>query len=83
VNQITTQELCIIHALVEVKKDRGMSAYLALKEAMIQRENPRELTADYLDDLYKASCILYKEFEWFRNGTSETLAILQAGKQEE
>ena len=72
------KEILILNALIEVKTARGISKVDALKEAQRQRYI-EPLTIEYLDDIYKASRLLYRKYKWFREAAHKTTLALQKG----
>lgn len=71
------KEICILHALVEVKS-RRMPKQQAFDEAKRERcKGIKSLSIQILEDLYKAAQLLYNRFEWFRIGVSETVLSIQ------
>lgn len=74
---IIAKDKPLIDEIVAVKASR-MSNRDAIRETLRQRYiDP--MSVDYLDDLYKACCVMYKKYEWFRKGANDTLLAIQKG----
>lgn len=64
-----------MHALMEAKIQRGMDRQAAFNEAKAQTitelkmgiDAIKELGMEYIEDVYRASVILIKEFPWYKD----------------
>lgn len=75
------KEICILHALVEVKSKR-MPKEQAFEEAKRERcEGIKSLSLQAFGDTYQAAHILYKRFEWFRQGAAQVVLQIQRMKK--